>query len=170
MLYLISSLSPFHVHLAYPTLHYLTCASSRTANAKDYNTTHQGCARHNSFHTQHFPHSTASMPAIGTLLPCSPLSARSTPAHDARDWPLIWVLVTVGIILLLELVLVVALLRVRHLRSEARWRRLRDRGVVIVSGAALLWTKDLPLRPYISYLNLRQIVDQQKRDQVSEVV
>jgi hypothetical protein len=110
------------------------------------------------------------MPAIQKLPPCSPFFARSTPAHHARDWPLIWILITVGSILLLEAVLVVALLRRSTLRRRARWRRLHDRGVVIVSGAALLWTRDLPLRPYISYLNLRQIVDQQKRDEVSEVV
>jgi hypothetical protein len=81
---------------------------------------------------------------------------------------LIWVLVTVGSILLLEALLVVALLHRSTLRRRARWRRLHDRGVVIVSGAALLWTKDLPLRPYISYLNLRQIAHQQKPNEVLE--
>jgi hypothetical protein len=108
------------------------------------------------------------MPAIGTVTLCSQLSARSTPTHYTRDWALIWVLVTVGSILLLEALLVVALLHRSTLRRRARWRRLHDRGVVIVSGAALLWTKDLPLRPYISYLNLRQIADQQKPNEVLE--
>lgn len=110
------------------------------------------------------------MPAIKALPPCSPLTPRSTPAHYSHDWPLIWILITVGSILLLEIVLALAWLRIHNLRSKARWKRLRDRGVVIVSGAALLWTRDLPLRPYISYLNLRQVIEKQKRDEASEEV
>jgi hypothetical protein len=83
------------------------------------------------------------MPAVRVLSSSSPLATRMTSAHHIRDWPLTWVLIAVGSILFLELILAIVWIRIHNLRSKARWRRLRQRGVVIVSGAALLWTKDL---------------------------
>lgn len=110
------------------------------------------------------------MPAIDMLPPSSPFTARTTPGPHSHDWPLIWVLITVGGIILLELILAIVWIRIHNLRSKARWKRLRQRGVVIVSGAALLWTKDLPLRPYISHINLRQAVEKQARYEDLEIV
>ncbi|KAH4026153.1 hypothetical protein HBH92_173650 [Parastagonospora nodorum] len=104
------------------------------------------------------------MPALDLLSQSYTLSARAAPAHLPRDWPLIWTFITVGVILVIELVFAILWIRVHNLRSKARWARLHQRGVVIVSGAALLWTEDLPLKPYISHLNLRQIVEKQERD------
>ncbi|KAH3948297.1 hypothetical protein HBI56_124950 [Parastagonospora nodorum] len=104
------------------------------------------------------------MPAMDLPSQSYTLSARAAPAHLPRDWPLIWTLITVGVILVIELVFAILWIRVHNLRSKARWARLHQRGVVIVSGAALLWTEDLPLKPYISHLNLRQIVEKQERD------
>jgi hypothetical protein len=104
------------------------------------------------------------MPAMDLLSQSYTLSVRAAPAHPPHDWPLTWVLIIVGLILVIELVLAILWIRVQNLRSKARWARLRQRGVVIVSGAALLWTEDLPLKPYISHLNLRQMVEKQERD------
>ena len=119
---------------------------------------------HKTSPTPRKPRIAASMPAIDLLSRTSTLSARAAPTHHPRDWPLTWVLTVVGIILFIELVLAIVWIRVHNLRSKARWASLRQRGVVIVSGAALLWTEDLPLKPYVSHLNLRQIVEKQERD------
>jgi hypothetical protein len=93
--------------------------------------------------------------------PPSPRSPRTPPD---RDWPLIWVLTSVSIILFFELVVAIAWIRILHLRSQARWRRLRERGVVIVSGPALVWVQDLPVQRQVSYLNLRERVERDRRE------
>jgi hypothetical protein len=74
------------------------------------------------------------------------------------DWTLIWILVAVGAFLLLELGLAIAWLRIHNLRSKARWSRLREQGVVVVSGAAMVWMDDLPIKRGVSYVNLREVV------------
>jgi hypothetical protein len=73
-------------------------------------------------------------------------------------------LTSVSIILFFELVVAIAWIRILHLRSQARWRRLRERGVVIVSGPALVWVQDLPVQRQVSYLNLRERVERDRRE------
>jgi hypothetical protein len=102
------------------------------------------------------------MPAIAIIhhSPSSPLLPRQTPALDeSRDWTLLWILITHTAILALELVLALAWIRIHNLRSKARWRRLRERGVVVVSGAAMIWAYDLPLRRGVSYFDVRRAME-----------
>ncbi|KAL5121357.1 hypothetical protein ACEQ8H_000825 [Pleosporales sp. CAS-2024a] len=119
-------------------------------------------------HTTYLP---ATMPAIDAPPPHSPLSSRKTPAHPPRDWPLIWVLSALSLILSLQLVLAIAWIRVHNVRSKARWQRLRQRGVVIVSGAALLWSQDVAapaLKPSISHQYLQQALEKQRVEEVGD--
>ena len=109
-----------------------------------------------------------SMPAM--LLQDTPRSPRSTPATFPVDWELAWILITVAGLLVLELTLVLTCIRCHNLRSKARWRRLRERGVVVVSGPALLWVGDLPIRNQISYFNLRQAAASSRQALVYETV
>jgi hypothetical protein len=95
------------------------------------------------------------MPAISRH--DTPFSPRST--RTPRDWELFWILLTVGLILFLEVVLAVVCIRTHNRQSKARWKRLRERGVVIVSGPAIAWVRDLPLQQQVSYLNLRQTAE-----------
>ncbi|KAF1912540.1 hypothetical protein BDU57DRAFT_459278 [Ampelomyces quisqualis] len=95
------------------------------------------------------------MPSLPRRTPASPLEPLVTPAVHATDWPLIYILLTVFIILSLEFALAITWIRIHNLRSKARWRSLRERGVIIVSGAAMVWAQDLPSRRGgISRMNL----------------
>lgn len=97
------------------------------------------------------------MPSLPILPLTSPLDLRVTPATPATDWPLLYILLAASIILALEVALVITWLRIHNLRSKARWRRLRERGVVVVSGAAMIWVDDLPTRREgISRINLHE--------------
>jgi hypothetical protein len=109
---------------------------------------------------------TNNMPALPSVRPITPLSPRTTVATYERDWPLIWVLTTVFGIVFLEFVLAITWICIHNLRSKARWRHLRERGVVIVSGAALVWVDDLPLRRQISYFNLREKIEKEKHGEL----
>jgi hypothetical protein len=102
------------------------------------------------------------------MSPATPLSPYTTPTTYERDWPLISVLIAVFGILFLEFTLAIVWIRIHNLRNKARWRRLRNRGVVIVSGAALVWVEDLPPRKQISYYNFRENIDREKRDEFKE--
>jgi hypothetical protein len=86
---------------------------------------------------------------------------RNYKSHP-HDWTLICVLVGVGAFLLLELVLALAWLRIHNLRSKARWSRLRERGVVVVSGAAMVYMDSVPTGRVISHVNLKQAVRVEK--------
>lgn len=106
------------------------------------------------------------MPALPILPPDNPLTlpdASTTPViwTDPRDWSLYWVLLTVGVIITFEIILALAWLRIHNLRSKARWRRLRNRGIVIVSGSALVYVDDLPRRHGVSRYDI-----QEKRERV----
>ncbi|KAH7086739.1 hypothetical protein FB567DRAFT_592610 [Paraphoma chrysanthemicola] len=79
------------------------------------------------------------MPAI--VQHDTPFTPRSTPTP--RDWELIWILVAIGVILFLEVVLAIVWIRKQNLNSKARWKRLRDRGIVVG----------------VSYLNLRKTAE-----------
>jgi hypothetical protein len=96
------------------------------------------------------------MPAIGR-----PDTYAAQGTHPT-DWGLIWILVVVASILLFETVLAVAWIRIQNLRSKAHWRRLRQRGIVIVDGPALVWADDLPPQRGISYFNLGQTLQASK--------
>ena len=80
----------------------------------------------------------------------------SSSGHFPIDWELIWVILGAIGIVFLEIVIVVAYIRFHNLRSKARWRRLRERGVVIVDGPTLIWADDLAPQPTFSTFNLRQ--------------
>ncbi|KAF2036008.1 hypothetical protein EK21DRAFT_106841 [Setomelanomma holmii] len=101
------------------------------------------------------------MPPASTSIPSSnlntPFSPRSTPA--ARDRELFWILLAISLILFLETFLAIAWIRRHNLASKARWKRLRERGVVIVSGPAIAWVGDLPLQQQVSYINLRRTAE-----------
>jgi hypothetical protein len=104
------------------------------------------------------------MPIIPILPPINPLLSRTTPATYLQDWELIYILVTIAILLILELTLVFTCIRIHNLHSKARWRRLRERGVVVVNGPALIWMDNLPLRRGISLFNVRQPAEEGKRE------
>jgi hypothetical protein len=91
----------------------------------------------------------------------NPFHTRNHKSHH-HDWTLIWILVGVGAFLLLELVLALAWLRIHNLRSKARWSRLRERGVVVVSGAAMVYMDGIPTGRGISYVNFKQAVRAEK--------
>lgn len=77
--------------------------------------------------------------------------------HDfPLDLPLIWILVVLASIFIFQTAAILSLLRLHNVRSKARWRRLRERGVVIVDGPTLIWRDDLPPPPTRSTMNLRQ--------------
>jgi hypothetical protein len=114
------------------------------------------------------------MPTLPIRPPTSPLTPRSTPATHARDWSLFWILVAVLSVLFLELVLALSWIRYHNIRSKARWRSLRERGVVVVNGSTLIWVSDLPPRRQVSKFNLREVsgvqedVDAQERVRARE--
>jgi hypothetical protein len=90
-------------------------------------------------------------------MPALPTSAHAPAAHRSRtDWPLLWVLISVSSILIFQVLIVIAFIRWANVHSKARWRRLRQRGVVILDGPALIWTNPIPPAPAISTFNLRQ--------------
>jgi hypothetical protein len=91
----------------------------------------------------------------------NPFHARNYKSHP-YDWTLFWILVGVGVFLLFELALALAWLRIHNLRSKARWSRLRERGVVVVSGAAMVYMDSVPTGRGISYVNLKQAVRVEK--------
>lgn len=110
------------------------------------------------------------MPAIISPKTSSPLSPRSSPAKHPLDWELLCILVIVASILIAELILAIGSIRWHNLRSKARWKRLREHGVVIVSGPALLWAGDIPVPRQVSYFNLRAAAEASKiqlRDHVA---
>ncbi|KAF2132547.1 hypothetical protein P153DRAFT_262898, partial [Dothidotthia symphoricarpi CBS 119687] len=66
------------------------------------------------------------------------------------------VLTAVAGILVLEAFATIAYLRWHDRSSKAKWKRLRERGVVVVDGPVLMWTDNLPPRPTNSTFNLHQ--------------
>jgi len=82
------------------------------------------------------------------------------------DWHLLWILVAVAGILVFQGTLAIVWIRYHNLSSKARWRRLRERGVVFVNGPALLWAADLPPQRNISYINLGQAMQHASRVKV----
>jgi hypothetical protein len=107
------------------------------------------------------------MPALSILPPTTPHSPRTTRATYPHDWEPIWVLVTVLSILVVEVVLALSWLRIHNLRCKARWKNLRERGVVVVNGPSLIWVENLPLRRTVSHFNLREVVEVQKEAELS---
>jgi hypothetical protein len=90
-------------------------------------------------------------------MPAIPTSTDAPPVHHSHiDWPLPWVIIGVISILLFQVFLVIALIRRENLRSKARGRELRQRGVAILDGPSLIWTDAIPPAPTISTYNLRQ--------------
>ncbi|KAF2846823.1 hypothetical protein T440DRAFT_404927 [Plenodomus tracheiphilus IPT5] len=85
----------------------------------------------------------------------SALYSTAVLCPSAIDWSVVWVLLGVTGIVLLQIAVVIAFLWDRKKRSETRWRLLRERGVVIIDGPALIWVNDLPPRPTLSTFNLR---------------
>ncbi|KAH6879161.1 hypothetical protein BKA58DRAFT_436854 [Alternaria rosae] len=90
-------------------------------------------------------------------MPALTSSNRVPVAHlDFPDWPLFLIILGVIIILLFQILFVFALLRWSNVRGKARWKRLRQRGVVILDGPALIWANSMPPGPTVSTFNLRQ--------------
>lgn len=85
------------------------------------------------------------------------LTPKHTPNPFLIDWELLSIILVVSCIVLLEIAAALAYIRIHNLRSKARWRRLRERGVVIVDGPTLIWADDLPPQPTFSTFNLRQL-------------
>ncbi|OAL56009.1 hypothetical protein IQ07DRAFT_186484 [Pyrenochaeta sp. DS3sAY3a] len=77
-------------------------------------------------------------------------------AYYPFDWELFWIILTVVAIALAEALLVCLGLVLHNRRSKARWRHLRERGVVVVNGPSLTWVESLPPRRTVSTFNLRQ--------------
>jgi hypothetical protein len=103
------------------------------------------------------------MPAIHIHPPSNPFQRLQTPVTNHRDWALIWILLTVTAVVVIEIILAIVWIRIHNLRSKARWRRLRERGVVIVNGAALVWIHDLPMQNGVSYFHLKQAVERETK-------
>jgi hypothetical protein len=81
------------------------------------------------------------------------------PGIDADvvpDFELFLVLTIVTGILVLQLLAVLIALRRHNVRDKAKWKRLREDGVVIVSGPAMAWVNEAPPRATFSTFNLRQ--------------
>ena len=94
-----------------------------------------------------------------------PILTTATPSdsqRDSIDWAQLFVILAVVGILLIQTVLAIAYIRFLNLSSKARWRRLRQRGVVFVNGPALIWTSTIPPAPLTSTFNLRQIPQNSK--------
>lgn len=70
------------------------------------------------------------------------------------DWPVICTLLIVAGIISFQTMVVFAFLRIHTVRSEMRWRLLREKGLVIVDGPMLIWADNLPPRPTLSTFNL----------------
>jgi hypothetical protein len=87
----------------------------------------------------------------------NPFLTRNHKSHH-YDWTLISILIGVGAFLLLELAFAIAWLRIHNLHSKARWSRLREQGVVVVSGAAMVWMNDLPIKRGVSHVNLEELI------------
>jgi hypothetical protein len=72
------------------------------------------------------------------------------------DFELFLVLTAVSSILFLQLLAVLLALRRHNIQSKARWRRMRDEGVVVVSGPAMIWINQAPPRATFSTFDLRR--------------
>lgn len=83
-------------------------------------------------------------------------STSNNSQRDSFDRPQFCVILAVLGIVLIQTTLAIAYIRFLNLNSKARWRRLRQRGVVIVDGPALIWTNEIPPAPLTSTFNLRQ--------------
>ncbi|PZC98046.1 hypothetical protein A1F97_02579 [Pyrenophora tritici-repentis] len=88
-------------------------------------------------------------------------TTRRDSQHDSTDKTQLFIILVVVGILLFETFLAIAYIRYHNLSSKARWRRLRERGVVVVNGPALIWTDTLPPAPTTSTFNLHHL---QQRD------
>ncbi|EFQ87194.1 hypothetical protein P3342_001440 [Pyrenophora teres f. teres] len=91
---------------------------------------------------------------------------RSDSQRGSTDRTQLCVVLAVVGIVLIQTFLAIAYIRFHNLSSKARWRRLRERGVVFVNGPALIWTNTLPPAPLTSTFNLHHI-QQISREQVA---
>ncbi|KAI2479141.1 hypothetical protein Ptr902_09352 [Pyrenophora tritici-repentis] len=94
-------------------------------------------------------------------------TTRRDSQHDSTDKTQLFVILVVVGILLFETFLAIAYIRYHNLSSKARWRRLRERGVVVVNGPALIWTDTLPPAPTTSTFNLHHL-QQRSIEQVAQ--
>lgn len=65
----------------------------------------------------------------------------------SADTELLIILVTVTGIITLQILVAITFLCYRNYKGKARWRRLRQRGIVLLDGPAMYWTDDLPIPP-----------------------
>ncbi|RMZ66684.1 hypothetical protein GMOD_00002043 [Pyrenophora seminiperda CCB06] len=89
-----------------------------------------------------------------------PILTTATPVASQRDLidrTQVYVILIVLGIILFQIALAFAYIRFLNLSSKTRWRRLRQRGVVVVNGPALIWTNTIPPPPLTSTFNLRQM-------------
>ena len=63
------------------------------------------------------------------------------------DPELLVVLITVASVITLQILAVVSFLCYRNYKGKARWRHLREEGIVLLDGPAMYWTDDLPIPP-----------------------
>lgn len=99
-------------------------------------------------------YSAAKMPA---LLSFDVIHSLEPTTHEYPiDWQLIWIILGVTVVILFQICAVLTCIWIHNIRSKARWLRLRERGIVIVDGPALIWADDLPPQSTISTFNLRQ--------------
>jgi hypothetical protein len=98
----------------------------------------------------------------------SDFQPRSNPTISTiPDLELSLVLTVVSGILLLQLLAILIALRRHNTQSKAKWRRMRDKGVVVVSGPAMIWVREAPPRATFSTFNLRQYLET-SRDPVGQ--
>ncbi|RYN86745.1 hypothetical protein AA0120_g7879 [Alternaria tenuissima] len=100
-------------------------------------------------------------------MPALPISTHATTAHHGTDWPLLWIIIGVTSIILFQTFIAVALIRWANLRSKARWKDLRNRGIAILDGHSLIWRDTIPPAPTVSTYNLRHKL-QISNEQVSQ--
>jgi hypothetical protein len=102
-------------------------------------------------------------------MPALPASTQTLVAHRSRtDWPLLWIIIGVISILLFQTLFVIAFLRCTNIRSKARWRRLREGGVVNLDGPALIWRHPIQSGPATSSFNLQPQTLQRPDEQVAQ--
>jgi hypothetical protein len=67
------------------------------------------------------------------------------------------VLIVVGGVLLLQIFAAIAILWYCDVKGKAKWRHLREQGIVVVNGPALYWADEMLARPYRPGYNVRQV-------------
>lgn len=80
-----------------------------------------------------------------SLIDLAPGSITMSPIDFSTDAELLFVLLIVAGIVTLQVLVIISFLCYRNYKGKARWRRLRERGIILLEGPAMYWTDDLPV-------------------------